>query len=63
MSKHVPPTGTTSMMQHDVTLTVRCGGVGWGGVGWDINVLTTTSLILYDVKACSTNWDDLDDAT
>ena len=28
------------MMQQDATLTV-C----WGGVGWDINVLTTTSLI------------------
>ena len=40
LSTHVPPTGTTLMMQHDATLTV-C----WGGVGWDINVLTTTSLI------------------
>ena len=79
--------------------------MGWGGVGWDINVLTITSLIIwwqrmfhqlgrpwwcnmmlcwqyvglgwvwggiltssrsrpwyYGVNACSTNWDDLDDA-
>ena len=30
-------------MQHVTTLTLRWGGVGWGG---DINVLTTTSLIV-----------------
>ena len=28
------------MMQRHATLTAR-----WGGVGWDINVLTTTSLL------------------
>ena len=33
------------MMQHDATLTAR-----WGGVGWDINVLTTTALILYTLS-------------
>ena len=105
LSTHVPPTGTTLMMQHDATLTVRWGGVGWGGIStssrprpwyilrcqrmfhqlgrpwwcnmmlswqyvgvgwgeWDINVLTTYVLdIYYVVNACSTNWDDLDDAT
>ena len=38
----------------------RWGGVGWGGVGWDgdINVLTTTSLILRCQHICS-----LEDAT
>ena len=34
LSTHVPPTGTTLLMQHDATLTVRWAGVGWGGVGY-----------------------------
>ena len=42
-------------MQHVTTLTLRWGGVGWGG---DINVLTTTSLILRCQHICS-----LEDAT
>ena len=41
LSIHVPPTRKTLMMQRDSTLTAR-----WGGAGWDMNVLTTTSLIL-----------------
>ena len=38
------------------------GGMGWGGVGYKRphdHVLD----IYYVVNACSTNWDDLDDAT
>ena len=42
-------------MQHVTTLTLRWGGVGWGG---DINVLTTTSLIVRCQHICS-----LEDAT
>ena len=41
LSTHVPPNRKTLMMQRDSTLTAR-----WGGAGWDINVLTTTSLII-----------------
>ena len=42
-------------MQHVTTLALRWGGVGWGG---DVNVLTTTSLILRCQHICS-----LEDAT
>ena len=48
---------TTLMMQHVATWTAR-----WGGVGWDINVLTTTSLILRCQRMFH-QLDDLDDAT
>ena len=34
LSTHVPPTRKTLMIPRDDTLTARCGGVGWGGVGY-----------------------------
>ena len=34
LSTHLPPTKKTLMMQRDARLTLRWGGVVWGGVGY-----------------------------